>query len=67
MNKGDIKRWADPKQRVEIEGAVKNIKIERFAFLLYCVEGTPWEKWTKNYIASVMRVKALVDYCPRFV
>ena len=63
----DIQRWGNPEQRKLIENAIQDSKVENFRFLLWCVEGAPWEEYTKNHITSVLRAKAFFDNVPRFV
>lgn len=70
LNKNDLTRWENPRDREIIENAVKEIVAtydsERIRFLIWCVEGSPWEDWTKNYIGQVYRAKFFLENTPRF-
>lgn len=66
----DLDRWNDPKQRQEIENAImttiKSNDDKRIGFLLWCVEGSPWEEWTKLQIITRNRVKSFLELIPKF-
>jgi hypothetical protein len=67
----DKERWENQEMREHIQKAVMEtvatLDKERIEFLLWCVEGTPWEEWTKTHIAQVYRAKFYFDNVPRFV
>ena len=65
----DTERWNNPKMRSKIEDAIMESAkdFEHIPFLLWCVEGAPWEEWTKNHIKQTVRAKAFFDNVPRFV
>lgn len=62
-------RWEIPEHRKLIEDAVLSTikRGEHVGFLLWSVEGTPWENWTKNEIINHDRVKNFIENVPRFV
>lgn len=63
----DKERWENFEHRKLIEEAIHMTKEEDFPFLLFCVEGSPWEGYTKTHIADVNRTKFFFVNVPRFV
>lgn len=65
----DKERWENPEHRKIIEDAVLSqiARNEHIGFLLWSVEGTPWEEWTKIQVGQHIRAKAFIENVPRFI
>lgn len=70
-SESDISRWNNPEQRRLIERAVMETIAthddKRIGFLLWCIEGAPWEDWTKQQVIVTRRAKFFLENMPRFV